>query len=183
MLPRSPWLRRLLPALGCAILWSPTVCPAADAPAQSRIEARSASYLVVGIVHGDSMNIHLSRVLDNAPVRDAVVDVAFRGASHPALAQVDGSYAIEAKELTVPGPVAVDFRVRAGGAEEKLSGTLDVGGGGAADERGTWRNLAWWVLNFGVCIGFLLLWSNRRKRAAAAEAAEAAEAADSNDDQ
>ncbi len=161
-----PLRAALVPALGCAILWSPCARPAADA-APSRVEARSASYLVVGIVQGGSMNIHLSRVLDNAPVRDAVVDVAFRGASHPAVAQVDGSYAIESKELAVTGPVAVDFRVKAGGAEEKLSGTLDVGGGGGADERGTWRNLAWWVLNFGVCIGFLLLWSNRRKRAAA----------------
>ena len=42
-------------------------------PRSPRIEARSADLLAVGTVQGDRMTIHLSRILDNAPVRDAVV--------------------------------------------------------------------------------------------------------------
>lgn len=145
--------------------------------ATARIEARSPNFVVVGILAHGTLVIHVSRVLDNAPVHDAVVDVAFRGAAHPARAEVDGSFTVDAKELAVPGPVVVEFRVRAGGADERLAGSLAVpGGAGGSGERSTWRNMAWWVLNFSVCIGFLMVWSGRRKRAAAREAAEEAAA-------
>ena len=36
----------------------------------ARIEARSADLLAVGTVHGDRLTIHLSRIIDNAPVRN-----------------------------------------------------------------------------------------------------------------
>ena len=129
-----------------------------------RIEARSSDLIVVGLLQGDTMTIHISRLLDNAPVRDAQLAVAFRGANYPTVAQVDGAYTFRARELTVPGPVAMEFHVVAGSSEEKLGGTLQIGAAGKADEGGSARQLYWWVLNFAVCGAFLLLWARRKKR-------------------
>ena len=132
----------------------------------TRIEVRSTNIIVVGLVQGERLGIHVSRVLDNAPLRDAVVTVAFRGASYPAVAQVDGGYTIQARELSLPGAVALEFHVVASGIDEKLSGTLEVeGAAGKPDEHGSARQYLWWMLNFAVCGAFLVLWARRRKRA------------------
>ncbi|MGH9561527.1 MAG: hypothetical protein ACRD3S_08735, partial [Terracidiphilus sp.] len=82
---------------------APFAAKAAESGAPARIEARSADLLAVGLVHGDRMAIHLSRVIDNAPVRDAAVTVVLRGASHPTTAQSDGSYTLQTKDLALPG--------------------------------------------------------------------------------
>jgi hypothetical protein len=137
----------------------------ARAAAPARIEARSANLLVVGLVQGDAMRINVSRLLDNAPVRDAIVAVAFRGESHPAVAQVDGGYLLKSPEFALPGAIAMEFRVTQGGAEERLAGTLQVAAAGdKTDDSGSARQMYWWVLNFAVCGAFLLLWARRKKR-------------------
>jgi cobalt-zinc-cadmium efflux system membrane fusion protein len=134
--------------------------------ASQRVEARSADLLAVGLVRGNRMTIHLSRLLDNAPVRDAAVTVALRGAAHPAVAETDGSYTLETPELAVPGAVAVEFQVEQAGAHQSLKGTLQIpSAAGPPEDKNTARQLGWWVLNFAVCIGFLWLVSRRRKSA------------------
>lgn len=138
---------------------------AANAP-DSRIEARSANFLAVGIVQSDHMSIHLSRLLDNSPVHDAMLSVTLRGTAHPTVAEADGSYTLRTPDLELPGSAAVVFQVTQGPAREDLSGTLSVADGAPkADDKNNARQLWWWVLNFAVCIGFLKLWSKRRKNA------------------
>jgi hypothetical protein len=139
--------------------------PAASAP-PARIEARSADLLAVGLVQDGRMTIHLSRVIDNAPVRDAAVTVVLRGASHPATAETDGSYTLQTKDLALPGAAAVEFEVAEAGGQQSLKGTLQVAAaGGKSGDENSARQLGWWVLNFAVCIGFLWLISRRRKSA------------------
>jgi hypothetical protein len=131
-----------------------------------RIKTQSADLLVVGLVQDDRMNIHVSRILDNAPVRDAIVTVTFRGAPYPTVAQVEGGYAMQSWELVKPGAVAVEFHVVASGVDERLNGTLEVAAvPGKTEARGSARQYLWWVLNFAVCGAFLVLWARRRKRA------------------
>jgi hypothetical protein len=138
----------------------------AQPEASQRVEARSADLLAVGLVRGNRMTIHLSRLLDNAPVRDAAVTVALRGAAHPAVAETDGSFTLETPELAVPGAVAVEFQVEQAGARQSLKGTLQIASAaGPPEDRNSARQLGWWVLNFAVCIGFLWLVSRRRKSA------------------
>ncbi len=138
----------------------------AQPEASQRVEARSADLLAVGLVRGNRMTIHLSRLLDNAPVRDAAVTVALRGAAHPAVAETDGSYTLETPELAVPGAVAVEFQVEQAGVHQSLKGTLQIASAaGPPEDKNTARQLGWWVLNFAVCIGFLWLVSRRRKSA------------------
>jgi hypothetical protein len=123
--------------------------------------------LAVGVVHDDKMSIHISRLVDNAPVRDAVVTVILRGIVHPTTAEADGSYSLQTKDLALPGTAAVDFQVGQGAAKESLKGTLDIGSApGQSDDRSNnSRQLWWWVLNFAVCGAAVWLFSRRHKAA------------------
>ncbi len=135
--------------------------------AAPRIEARSANLLAVGIVHDDRMAIHLSRLIDNAPVRDAALTVLLRGVEHPTTAEADGSFTLQTKDLELPGSATVVFQIAAlGRARENLKGALQVAADAAKPaDKNIARQLGWWVLNFAVCIGFLILWNRQRKPA------------------
>lgn len=120
--------------------------------------------LAVGILHSDRMSIHLSRLIDNSPIRDAVLTVMVRGAVHPTVAEADGSYTLQDKDLALPGAASIEFRIVQGTVREHLKGTLLVTDGASKpEEKNSARQLWWWVLNFAVCIGFLWLWSRRRR--------------------
>jgi hypothetical protein len=150
-------------SLRAALAWD---AQAADAVAPARVEARSSDLLAVGLVQGERMNIHISRLLDNAPLRDAVVTVVLRGIAHPTVAEADGSYTLNAGELTLPGAATVEFEVAQAQLHEKLQGMLQTAAVAAApQDKSNGRQMWWWALNFGVCIGFLLLLSRRKKSA------------------
>ena len=151
------------PGFSLALLLGIMAAAAAATPAPARIEARSADLLAVGLVQDDRMIIHFSRLIDNAPVRDAAVTVLLRGIVHPATAEADGSFTLQTKDLTLPGAAAVEFQVQQAAARQTLKGSLQVAGGGQSERGNSARQLWWWVLNFAVCIGFLWLYSRRRK--------------------
>jgi len=147
------------------IAWATGVL-AADAAAISRVEARSNDLLAVGVVHDDKMIIHISRLADNAPVRDAVVSVLLRGTVHPTTVEADGSYSLQTQDLALPGAAAVDFQVGQGGAKQSLRGSLEnASQPGPLDDKNSSRQLWWWVLNFAVCGAAVWLFSRRRKAA------------------
>jgi hypothetical protein len=138
----------------------------AQSPAPARVEARSDDLLAVGLAQGDRMVVRISRLIDNAPVRDAAVTVTLRGVAHPTTAEADGSFTLQTRDLALPGTAAVEFQVVQAAARETLKGTLQVAGGaGSGGDKNSARQLWWWVLNFAVCIGFLALISRRRKAA------------------
>lgn len=159
------------PVLGfvLALALAGAACGAsAESPTAGRIEARSQDLLAVGVAHGERMIIHVSRLIDNAPVRDAAVTVVLRGVAHPTIAEADGSFTLQTKDLELPGSAAVEFEVVQAAARETLKGTLQVGAGeGQPEDKNSTRQLWWWVLNFAVCIGFLWLYTRRRKARAA----------------
>ena len=150
----------------CAVFASIGAASATAAAGTARVEARSKSFLAVGVLQGEQMNIHLSRLLDNAPVNDASIEVATRALKLNAIARTDGGYTVRSPDLAAGGPAAVAFTVTRAGTTEKMSGNLE--GPAAAKnlaDNGQARQLLWWVLNFGVCIGFLVLYSRRSKAA------------------
>jgi hypothetical protein len=139
---------------------------AADTAAISRIEARSNELLAVGVARDGKMIIHISRLADNAPVRDAVVTVILRGTVHPTTAEADGSYSLQTQDLALPGAAVVDIQIVQGTARSSLRGTLDAGSpSGPLDDKNSSRQLWWWVLNFAVCGAAVWLFSRRRKAA------------------
>ena len=127
------------------------------------MEARSSDLVAVGVVHDDKMSIHVSRIADNAPLRDAVISVVLRGTAHAATAETDGGYSLQTPDLRLQGAAAVEFRITQGSSSHSLKGTLDVAGAeGAADDRNANRQLWWWVLNFTVCGAAFWLFSRRK---------------------
>jgi len=167
---RALWCAGTLAATGIAAAqWltpSPAYAASGEYIATPRVEARSADLLAVGVVSADRMSIHVSRLRDNAPVRDAAVTVVLRGVTHPAMAEADGGYVVQTGDLMLPGAAAVEFRIVGAAEQETLKGTLQIAGpAGASDSKNSSRQMWWWVLNFAVCIGFLLLLSRRRKAA------------------
>lgn len=158
----------LLAALGAAILlcgFGAMRAQASTPTALRRIEARGAHYRLVGLLRADTMDIHVSRILDNTPVSDAQVTVEFRGRTYATTASIDGGYAFSAPQLRLPGSAAIAFEIAAGGVDETLRGVVRMPDGtGRHSGHGGARQLGWWVLNFAVCIGFLALIARRRKR-------------------
>ena len=148
----------------CCALLAAVPGHAADEPAATRVEARSENLLAVGIVHADRLVVHVSQLVDNAPVRDAVMTVLLRGIAHPTVAEADGSYTLQTDDLRLAGPASLEFQITQGTTRHDLKGTLLVADGGTKpDDKNGSRQLWWWVLNFAVCIGFLMLISRRRK--------------------
>jgi hypothetical protein len=138
----------------------------ADAAASSRVEASSKDLRAVGVVNDDKMIIHISRLTDNAPLRNAVVTVLLRGTVHPTTAEADGSYSLQTTDLALPGAAAVDIQVGQGATKDSLKGTLDIGSQpGSLEDKNSSRQLWWWVLNFAVCGAAVWLFSRRRKAA------------------
>jgi len=163
-LRKVPALGRTLALAAFGIVAAASPAKSADSAPPSRIEARSTDLLAVGLVHDDRMTIHLSRLIDNAPVRDASVTVVLRGATHPTTAETDGSYVLQSKDLALAGAAAVEFQIAQAASRESLKGTLQIAAAGDQPEnKNSSRQLWWWVLNFAVCIGFLWLISRRRK--------------------
>jgi hypothetical protein len=176
------WTAAVICAAGALAPFAPAAAAAAPEAAApeaaalgasqgARIEARSADLLAVGTVRDGRMTIHVSRIIDNAPVRDAVVTVLLRGAMHPTTAETDGSYSLQAAELSLPGAASMEFQVARAGTSEALAGTLRIADAAAAakhEDKNNARQLGWWVLNFAVCIGILMLW--RRRKAARTDA-------------
>jgi hypothetical protein len=139
-------------------------CAVVAAPAPRRLEARSSDLLAVGVVEQQHLCLHVSRLLDNAPVRDATVSVTLRGVTHPTLVAADGCYGFDDKDLTLPGAAQAEIAIDGPALHEKLRGTLQGGAGDKSEEdKSQVRQYGWWVLNFGVCIGFLMLLSRRKK--------------------
>jgi hypothetical protein len=137
-----------------------------EATPPTRLEARSPDLLAVALIHENRMTIHLSRLMDNAPVRDAAVSVLLRGVSYPTIAEADGSFSLESKELALPGAAAVEFQISQATGPETLKATYQVAETPVhSEDKNGARQLWWWVLNFAVCIGFLMLISRRRKNA------------------
>jgi hypothetical protein len=81
-----------------------------ESPTPARVEARSADLMAVGLARDDRMTIRLSRLIDNAPVRDAAVTVTLRGVTHPTTAEADGSFTLQTKDLAIPGGRRWNFR-------------------------------------------------------------------------
>ena len=122
--------------LGIAAMASATAAGTLQ-PAPARIEARSADLLAVGVVQDDRMNIHLSRLLDNAPVRDVAVTVLLRGVAHPTTAEADGGFTLQTPDLRLPGTAGVEFQIAGGAAHETLKGVLQVAAGAGNDRAGS----------------------------------------------
>jgi hypothetical protein len=76
----------------------------------------------------------------------------------------DGGYEVATPDFALPGAAAVRIEVTTGSTRQDLEGTLQPAAAAeSTDDKGSSRQLGWWVLNFAVCIGFLWLWQRRKR--------------------
>lgn len=98
--------------------------PGAQSP---RLESAGTELELVAVAEGHKLTIYLDRLTTNEPVDGANIEISGDGiAPITAKASSEGTYAIEADWLDVPGTKALVFVVTVNGAADLLSGVLDI---------------------------------------------------------
>ena len=140
---------------------------AASGPALPRFSAVSEAFELVGVVSGKQLAIYLDRFEDNAPVKDADVNLEIGGAKVALKRLVDGEYEATLAEELKPGVIAVTATVAAGKDTDILAGDLDVHepASAHASQARNWRSYAAWVAGALAVLGGLA-WLRRRARSA-----------------
>lgn len=137
---------------------------AATGPALPRFAAVSDAFELVGVVNGKQLTVYLDRFEDNAPVRNAKVDLEI-GDQKVALEQhTDGEYTGTLAQELKPGVVALTAAIVAGGESDIVAGELDLHEQAVAHEahaRG-WRQYTAWAAGAVVVLG-AVAWAMRRR--------------------
>jgi hypothetical protein len=145
---------------------------AASGPALPRFSAVSEIFELVGVVNGKQLTVYLDRFADNAPVKEAKVELEIGGAKVALQQHADGEYEGTLAQQLQPGVIAVTASIVAGQDADILAGELDLHEEAAAEgahARG-WRPYAAWAAGAIVVLG-ALAWL--RRRAAGARRARA----------
>jgi len=143
--------------------------PAASAAALPRFTAASESFELVGILDGSQITLYLDRAADNAPVRDAQIELEIGGAKLQA-AKHDDAYEVVLAAAPPAGVLPVTATVTAGTDTDLLAGELDIHGDAHADEAAHspgWQAYAGKAAAAGAVLAVLVLLVLTRKRIAA----------------
>ena len=136
---------------------------AAGGPALPRFSAVSEIFELVGVLNGKQLTVYLDRFEDNAPVKDAKVEVEVGGTKVALRQHADGEYEGTLAQEPKPGVIAVTASIVAGRDADILAGELDLheeAAAQAAHGRG-WRRYAAWTAGALVVLG-ALAWHRRR---------------------
>jgi hypothetical protein len=141
-----------------------------DAPAASsgtalpRFSAVSEVFELVGVVNGRQLSVYLDRFEDNAPVKDAKVELEIGGEKVALQQHAEGEYEGALAQELKAGVIAVTASIVAGQDADILAGELDLHDAAAAQdahERG-WRAYAAWAAGAAVVLGALAWLLGRR---------------------
>lgn len=135
---------------------------AAAGPALPRFVAASDLFELVGVVDGRQLTVYLDRFADNAPVKDARVELELGSAKVALKENAAGEFEGTLTSALSPGVIAVVATVAAGTETDLLAGDLHVhdGAHGPAAHSHSWREYAGWgaaaiaavaLLGWGVC--------------------------------
>lgn len=136
---------------------------AASGPALPRFSAISEVFELVGVVDGRQLTVYLDRFEDNAPVKDAKVELEIGGAKLALRQHAEGEYQGALAQELKPGVIAVTASIVAGQDADILAGELDLHEAAAAQDthaRG-WRAYAAWAAGAVVVLA-ALIWLGRR---------------------
>jgi len=137
---------------------------ASTGPALPRFSAVSDAFELVGVVNGKQLTVYLDRFQDNAPVRDAKVDLEIGGEKLALERHADGEYAGTLAGELKPGVIAVTAAIVAGGESDIVAGELDLHEQTVAHEAHarSWRQYAAWAAGALVVLG-AVAWAMRRR--------------------
>jgi hypothetical protein len=137
--------------------------PAAIGTALPRFAAVSETFELVGVLDGKQVTLYLDRFADNAPVRDAQIELEIAGAKFKAQAH-DDVYEVVLKEAPKPGVLPITATVTAGSEADLLGGELDLHEVAHADEPAhapAWKVYGAWAAG-GLAVLAVLLLGGRR---------------------
>jgi hypothetical protein len=137
-------------------------------PALPRFSAVSEAFELVGVVSGRQLTVYLDRFDDNAPVKDARIELEIGGAKLALEQHAEGEYEGTLAEALQPGVIAITATVVAGNHTDILAGDLDLHA--AEDAHGEsapgWRAYAAWAIAVFAALG---AWAWTRRRAGRAQ--------------
>jgi hypothetical protein len=130
---------------------------AADAAALPRFAAVSEAFELVGILNGKRLTLYLDRMPDNAPVKEATLELELGGVKVPVQPHGEGQFEVTLTQELTRGVIPVTATVSAGNETDLLAGELDLhdAHGPEAEHRHGWKEYAGWaaatliVLTFG----------------------------------
>jgi cobalt-zinc-cadmium efflux system membrane fusion protein len=142
----------------------------APAGAMPRFSAASEVFEAVGILEGNVLTVYLDRFTDNAPVRNAMLEMEIAGTAVPLKSTGDGQFTALLKEAPSPGRHAVVLTVKAGEDTNLLAAELEVHSDASSPAHTQNRRLYVIAAAAGAALvlGFIFLALRRRGRAAVA---------------
>lgn len=139
-----------------------------------RFVAASEMFELVGVVDRKQLTVYLDRFEDNAPVKDASIDLEIGGAKVPLKQVSDGEYTASLAQEPKPGVAAVTATVVAGKDTDILAADLVLPEHSHADAHTTagWRRYAGWAavaaILVAIAVGLGRYAAARRQRAGGA---------------
>ena len=151
--------------------------PAAVGTALPRFVALSETFELVGVLDGRQLTLYLDRFADNAPVREAQIELEFAGAKLAVQARGDDVYEAMLADAPKPGVLPVTATVTAGTDIDLLAGELDLHEAAHAEAEAeaeahehAWTASAGWIAGGGAALVLAALtgawFGARRPRAA-----------------
>jgi len=137
---------------------------AAAGQALPRFAAVSETFELVGVLDGRQLVLYLDRFADNAPVRNAQIELEIGGAKLHAKEHSDARYEVMLAEAPQPGVMPITIVVAAGSEVDLLAGELDLHEADHRDEPApahSWREYAGWAVG-GIAALALLGAASRR---------------------
>lgn len=143
---------------------------APSGPALPRFAAVSDAFELVGVIDGKKLTLYLDSFEDNAPVRNAKVELEIGGAKLALAERADGEYEGTLAEALAPGVVAVTASIVAGGLSDLLAADLDLHAAApVVDVHGRgWRTVAAWIAGALAVLGAGAVLRRRARMGAAA---------------
>lgn len=121
--------------------------PSASGPAMPRFTASSELFELVGVVNGQQITLYLDHAADNAPVKDAQLEVELGGAKLTIEPHADGEFVATLAQALAPGVIPVTATVTTPKESDLLAGELDLHAAAPAGAvpAPAWRASAGWV--------------------------------------
>ena len=100
--------------------------PHTGGPALPRFAAVSETFELVGVLDGKQLVLYLDRFADNAPVREARIELEIAGAKFTAVEHGDAQYEVLLPQAPKPGVLSITATITAGKEVDLLAGEIDV---------------------------------------------------------
>lgn len=132
MLIQRNWAVLLAAILWATLTWAGEGHDHGEAPAQAtgpalpRFYATSENFELVGVLQGDRLALYLDHAADNAPAKDATLELEISGTKVAVTPHGEGEYEARLAQPLAAGVIPITATVIAEGESDLLAGELDL---------------------------------------------------------